>query len=186
VSSNSASDIRAFTQSGFQAYSTDHSLKDALKQVTKLKGVGPATASLVLSAYDPASAIFFSDEVFRWLCWNEPMKGNRGWDRKIGYTVKEYILLAEKAAELIKRLKVTALEMEMVAYVLGKEHVDVDKAVNDSKPEAENNVEKHDTKTAGSEKEEATPSNLQSGTKRSRKAAKIDEPVTSRSKRKKA
>ena len=43
----------------------------ALTHLTTLKGVGPATASLILSCWDPRKVPFFSDEVFRWLHFEE-------------------------------------------------------------------------------------------------------------------
>lgn len=101
----------------------------ALAVVTRLKGVGPATASLVLAAYDARQVPFFSDELARWLWYEraeEKGKG-RGWERKLGYTVKEYRDLLQGVASVRARLRgdgsadePTALELEKVAYVLGK------------------------------------------------------------------
>lgn len=98
----------------------------ALTQLCKLKGVGPATASLLLSVYDPVHAPFFSDELFRWICWDE----KAGWDRKIKYDAKEYRMLCEGVQVLVERFgsrvegadgkEVQAVELEKVAYVLGK------------------------------------------------------------------
>lgn len=58
------------------------------------------------------------------MLWEEG-KG-KGWDRKIGYTMKEYATLCGKVEELRDRLRkdegkvVGADQVEMVAYVLGK------------------------------------------------------------------
>jgi hypothetical protein len=68
---------------------------------------------------------FFSDELFRWCMWDEPGSPN-GWQRKIKYNVKEYEILLEKVDVLVKRLGVRAVDAERVAWVLGKEGVDVD------------------------------------------------------------
>ena len=52
---------------------------------------------------------------------------NKGWDRKIGYTMKEYKELYTRVTELKERLKksskqtISALDIEKAAYVLGKE-----------------------------------------------------------------
>lgn len=79
--------------------------------LTRLKGIGPATASLLLAVHDPEGVVFFSDEVFYWLCYD----GKRG---SIKYNAKEYKEISEKARTLTRRLKVTAVDVERVAYVL--------------------------------------------------------------------
>lgn len=98
----------------------------SLKVLTKLKGIGPATASLLLSTNDPSTNPFFSDELFRWLTWDNSGKPG-GWDRVIKYTVKEYQELLDHVHSLRSRLGVKAVDMEKVAWVLGKEGVDVGK-----------------------------------------------------------
>lgn len=80
-----------------------------------LKGVGPATASLLLSVHDPQHVIFFSDEAFRWLV-------NGGDKKSITYSIKEYEQLNTKCQDLIKKLDVTPQEVEKVAYVIIKEN----------------------------------------------------------------
>lgn len=134
VASNSAEDVRKTTEEVFNLYEEDEFDK-VLPQLTKLKGVGPATASLVLACYDPVNVPFFSDELFRWAHWDG--KGNgiknvgQGFKRSIGYTAKEYRSLYNRVSAARERLNkegrqaTSALEMEKVAYVLGKEGVDV-------------------------------------------------------------
>ncbi|PSK34516.1 hypothetical protein B9Z65_8842 [Elsinoe australis] len=93
----------------------------ALKHLTTLSGIGPATASLILSTLYPDDFPFFSDEMFRWMMWDEPAKdGKKGWERKIGYTAKEYEALFGKVGEVRERLGCGARQAECVAYVLGK------------------------------------------------------------------
>ncbi|KAK4971880.1 hypothetical protein LTR66_011394 [Elasticomyces elasticus] len=125
VASNSAEDIRSVTESGFTTYAA--SKEEHIKAITtlaKLRGIGPATASLLLASLDPATVPFFSDELFRWLKL-EDGKG-KGWDRKIAYTIKEYGELYQGVQRLKKRMleshkrDVTAVDIEKVAYVLGK------------------------------------------------------------------
>ncbi|KAL9006905.1 MAG: hypothetical protein Q9188_000360 [Gyalolechia gomerana] len=93
-------------------------LSKAITTLCTLKGVGPATASLILSCYDPTTVPFFSDELFRWLHWedtdtqsNNGSKKRRknggdgqGWERKIKYTAKEYFSVFEKTTALRERL----------------------------------------------------------------------------------
>lgn len=77
--------------------------------------MGPATASLLLSVYDPTKVVFFSDEAYRWLCASGNPKA------EIKYNFKEIDQLFEKSKDLMDRLQVTALDIEKVAYVLMKE-----------------------------------------------------------------
>lgn len=68
---------------------------------------------------------FFSDELYRYLHFEEAK--SKGWDRKISYTMKEYKSLFEKLQTLRERLEkenkqqVSAIDIEKMAYVLGKE-----------------------------------------------------------------
>jgi hypothetical protein len=135
VSSNSANEIKELTKSVFAAYDSSNSpdRPSLVNKLAKLKGIGPATASLILAVYDPDGAIFFGDEVFRWMSWNEPLKGGKGWGRRITYSLPEYRQLDGFVSQLISRLGVKAVEVEMVGYVLGKEGTDLD---SESKREA--------------------------------------------------
>ena len=143
VASNSAEDVRKTTEVAFSLYEKDEFDK-ALPQLTKLKGVGPATASLLLACYDPVNVPFFSDELFRWAHWDGRGDGikkvGQGFKRSIGYTAKEYKSLCSRVSTAQERLnkegreKTSALEMEKVAYVLGKESVDVAQIVTGEEP----------------------------------------------------
>lgn len=102
----------------------------AFKIITRLKGIGPATASLLLSCADP-TVPFFSDELFRWAMWDAPTPGSRqgqggkgeGWGRGIKYTEKEYKLLLERVRGALQSRQdgLTAMDLEKVAYVLARE-----------------------------------------------------------------
>ncbi|CAF9934524.1 hypothetical protein IMSHALPRED_009738 [Imshaugia aleurites] len=126
VASNSVKDVRETTKNAFEIFEANK--EDYGKSITalsKLKGIGPATASLLLSCYDPIKVPFFSDELYRYLHWDDAKL--KGWDRKINYTTKEYRTLFEKVTELRERLKkdsgkeVSAIDIEKAAYVLGKD-----------------------------------------------------------------
>ncbi|KAF2467134.1 uncharacterized protein BDR25DRAFT_395579 [Lindgomyces ingoldianus] len=93
----------------------------SLKILTEIKGIGPATASLLLSVYAPYEVPFFSDELLRWMMWDE----GSGWKRKIAYSVKEYVGLVERVRRVRERLGVGAGDVEKVAWVLGREGADV-------------------------------------------------------------
>ena len=122
---NQEESVQDTTIDGFKAFSgSGDAAKSSLNHLTKLKGIGPATASLFLSTYAPDTAPFFSDELFRW-CFFEKGAG-KGWDRDIKYNVKEYLALFEKVQEFKGRFRnehhreITAVDIEKVAYVLGK------------------------------------------------------------------
>lgn len=124
VSQNEENAVREVTDSVFAAWSEpEKNIKVSINTLSKLRGIGPATASLLLSIHDPEAVPFFSDELFRWLHWED--KPTKGWDRKIGYTIKEYLELFSKVDELRKRIQeesgrdVSATDAEKVAYVLG-------------------------------------------------------------------
>ena len=88
----------------------------ALDVVCKLSGIGPATGTLILNLYDPTNVPFFQDELFAWLF--PESKGV-----KLKYNQKEYRQLIEATQPILQRLKVTAVDLEKVSYVLG--HKDV-------------------------------------------------------------
>ena len=119
VASNEEATVPVITKAAFQLYEADPSnLAAPLKQLSELKGVGPATASLLLSIYDEDSVPYFADELFRWVCWDD----KTGWKKKIKYDVKEYDLLVEGVKSLKARLggDIKAVDLEKVAYVCGK------------------------------------------------------------------
>ncbi|KAK8210329.1 hypothetical protein M8818_003497 [Zalaria obscura] len=153
VASNSEEAVETTTKAAYGLYAEDKANHGkALKELATLRGIGPATASLLLSVYDPATIPFFSDELYRWIAWDSEAKGKgKGWERKIGYTAKEYEALyggVEKLRESLEKngRVTTALECEKVAYVLGrnkdeipsmKEEERVDRKVDEKKGERE-------------------------------------------------
>ncbi|KAM0253995.1 hypothetical protein ACHAQJ_007008 [Trichoderma viride] len=114
VSSNPPSTASQTIQFALKSYSSSKDAGSALRLLSELKGVGPATASLLLSVHDPQNVIFFSDEAFYWLC----CEGNKA---PIKYNPKEYLALRTEADALAKRLGVSATDIEKVAYVLMKQ-----------------------------------------------------------------
>ncbi len=139
VSSNPDNTVSALTAAVFSLYDSGDEPADVpslVSRLTALKGVGPATASLVLSAFDPARVPFFGDELFRWAMWDAPVSGRAapgasatGWKRKIGYSAKEYAALVDVVERVTARLGVPASEVERVAFVLGREGASVDEGV---------------------------------------------------------
>ncbi|KAI0151632.1 DUF1479-domain-containing protein [Xylariaceae sp. FL1272] len=111
VSSNESSTVEKTIQQVMTRYWSNQDISQAVDGISKLKGIGPATASLLLSVHDPDRVIFFSDEAFWWLCSN-------GQKSPIKYNAKEYQQLIAAANEIIKRLGVGATDVEKVAYVL--------------------------------------------------------------------
>lgn len=111
VSSNDETFVKNTAESALDIYSKKADASAAIDILTKLKGIGPATASLLLAVHDPQNIIFFADEAFYWLC-------NDGKRDHIKYNAKEYKALHENSQNLAKRLTVKAIDVERVAYVL--------------------------------------------------------------------
>lgn len=102
-----------------------------MKEATKLKGVGPATASALLAMLNPEEEPFFSDELAEWM-WNldpESEKDVKGKGKassqkiKIDYTMKFYREFREKVEDFRKGLaergmQLNAQEVERVAWTL--------------------------------------------------------------------
>lgn len=65
----------------------------------------------------------FSDEGFRWALYANSGRGSDGWYREIKYDVKEYRAYLDAVRGVVERLGegVTAQDVEMVGFVLGKE-----------------------------------------------------------------
>ncbi|KAL7817293.1 hypothetical protein V8C26DRAFT_69299 [Trichoderma gracile] len=113
VSSNPPSSSQTI-QFAIRFYANSKDAGSAIRMLSELKGIGPATASLLLSVHDADNVIFFSDEAYYWLCCG-------GKKESIKYTPKEYHALQTEADALMKRLGVSAVEVEKVAYVLMKQ-----------------------------------------------------------------
>lgn len=111
VSSNDEATVGNTIQQAMEQYWAERDAFEALKTITKLKGIGPATASLLLSVHDPEHVIFFSDEAFYWLC----CEGKKAPTK---YNMKEYTELSAAAESITKRLQARATDVEKVAYVL--------------------------------------------------------------------
>ncbi|KAI7153371.1 hypothetical protein KC349_g8408 [Hortaea werneckii] len=108
-------------------------IRKVLDVFTRLKGVGAATATLLMASNNQTNIPFFSDEVYRWIHHDDaPTKpalkggGASGWTREVRYTIKDYLEFYPKVQQLRERLnlesngvQVTALDVEKVAYVLG-------------------------------------------------------------------
>ncbi|KAK6520659.1 hypothetical protein TWF506_000908 [Arthrobotrys conoides] len=111
---------------------TDDDDDDALAQVTsmmkvlvKLKGIGPATATAILSSVFPEIIPMFSDEAFRWIMMDKSDTPT-GWNRKIAYNAKEYSEFFTRVRRLCRKFAseedvVNAGSVEKVGWVLGQE-----------------------------------------------------------------
>lgn len=153
VSSNPPSASQTI-QFAIKFYSSSKDIGSGVRLLSELKGVGPATASLLLSVHDPERVIFFSDEAFYWLC----CEGKKA---PIKYNPKEYLALRTEAEALAKRLGVSAMDIEKVAYVLMKkqETTKDSKAVTATKAKA---PAKESASTASSAKKRKTTSGQES------------------------
>lgn len=133
IKSNEEKDVRAVTEEGIgifldsiKSFKKGHIddlkayqrvVKDALKKVCELKGVGPATGSLILSLLYKISDLappFFSDESFAYYVL-EPRRPSTA----IKYNVKEYVEeLIPVYVEIVKDNDVTFNEIERGGWAL--------------------------------------------------------------------
>lgn len=111
VSSNDPDRTKATIERAIAAYKDVADVPKCLAILTELKGVGPATASLLLAVHDPQNIPFFADEAFYYLC-------GSGREVHLGYTTKEYLALLERALWMVRRLGVRAADVEKAAFVL--------------------------------------------------------------------
>jgi hypothetical protein len=134
VSSNEPGFVKDTIQQAVKHHRDKSDVSGALDILTQLKGIGPATASLLLAVHDPKHVVFFSDEAFYWLCCD-------GSKAPIKYNKKEYAELNRRAQALAERLGVTAVDIELVAFVLLRQPSDGDSgSANASKPSTESLV----------------------------------------------
>lgn len=117
VSSNEPDATKETIQKAFKHYRDKTDVAGALGILTQLRGIGPATASLLLAVHDAANVIFFADEAFYWLCCG----GSKG---PIKYNLKEYSSLNDKAQAVATRLGVKAVDVERVAFVLMRQQAE--------------------------------------------------------------
>ncbi|CAO1636751.1 unnamed protein product [Sympodiomycopsis kandeliae] len=115
IASNSSQDVESITREAFSGYDSSKA-KDVLKSLCRLKGVGPATGSLLLSLYDPETEAFMSDE--SWV--SIPSLQNR----KIGYTEKDWVTWREeinkRKEELAWKGSLSEFERACWAYTQSK------------------------------------------------------------------
>jgi hypothetical protein len=124
VRSNEASAVVDTTKEALKLYALEDDAHarhaKAMKELCALRGVGPATASLVLSVAFPKEIPFFSDEAYAWLMgWKDMKSGN------LKYSQKEYDDMVGRTQQLIARLQdqggtVTASDVEKVGWTIMK------------------------------------------------------------------
>ncbi|KAK5139375.1 hypothetical protein LTR04_003630 [Oleoguttula sp. CCFEE 6159] len=187
VASNSASTIRCTTTTAFRIYAANpDEYATALTTLATLRGVGPATASLLLACGDPAVVPFFSDELFRYVHWESDARG-KGWDRKIGYAMKEYRALWTRVQALRERLagegtgdgQVRAVDLEKVAYVLGRAAKEVVERGGEKSEEAVRRLGREGVKRGGDAEEEEGEEAIRPPPSKRRRRASSPPPSTS-------
>lgn len=174
---NPASLYTSTTKEAFEAYqasSPPGSSKEAIKILSTIKGIGPATASLLLSIHDPDGSIFFSDEAFVWLC-----RGGIKTKGGIKYNAKEFEELDSQARKLMSRLGVQALQVEKVAFVVMRD--DCGGILEGVKGDEEIVVFKDDAKVKELSEDEGSPAVSKSSTTSGARKRKAVSPPEQRS-----
>lgn len=122
IRSNSEKGVEDTTRNAFAARS-DGFPSEVINILTELRGVGPATASLLLAVGGGGRDVFFGDEVWAWVC-GGVYPGGEGWGKGKGgikYTTKEYERLWEGCREVGERVGKEAGmgDVEKVGFVIG-------------------------------------------------------------------
>lgn len=151
VSSNDSEFVAKIVKDGLKVYEKDADVLKALDTLTKLKGIGPATASLLLAVHYPEDVPFFSDEAYYWLC-------NDGHAESLKYSMKEYQALISQARKLMNKLDVSALDVEKVAYVLLKQGDQAPSASATSGPKPKSKPAPKEAAAAAGNEKAKTPS----------------------------
>lgn len=176
VSSNDASAAAELAAQAREAYFTRTGSAGSAADCAELlaaglRGVGPATASLLMAVMDPAGAIFFSDEAFAWLCG----------DAKPRYSAGEYRDLLRRAEGLKTRLGVGATEIEQVAYVAVRTGRAGEAGLSEDKTSGQAKGEVAKGKAQGKAATKATPKDKGESTVEAK-----DEPDTAKDSKRKA
>ncbi|MCJ1283906.1 hypothetical protein MMC26_003237 [Xylographa opegraphella] len=109
IRSNAAELVRSTTAHAYALFAAADGVDPfpALKALAQLRGVGPATASLLLAVAWPADVPFFADELLGWL------RGGEG--ERLRYDWKEY----GEVWEGVRAVGLGAEEVERGAWVMG-------------------------------------------------------------------
>lgn len=132
IKSNAEKLVSSCVSSAVKGLPSDRTFpQESLDALLPLRGVGPATASLILSILSRGSGEvpFYSDDVYLWVVdgvvpsVSGKTVSGAGVELKVKYNLKEYEVLWGKVWELVGRLNgsggsVSFLDVEKVAYVL--------------------------------------------------------------------
>jgi hypothetical protein len=162
VSSNPAALTKSTVAAALELYRANpgQNAQKALDTLVKLRGIGPATASLLLNVHDADRVVFFSDEAYYWLCCG----GNKS---PIKYNAREYAELRLRAEELADRLGVGMVHVEKVAYVVMKR--ESSPSVETAKVKSKRPVAKESKATAGVSKRKTETKVEETGLRRSKR-----------------
>ena len=98
--------VLACTKKGFQlAKEGEKNLKQAVEALSEMKGVGTATASLLLNRFDPKSFPFMSDEILVAVGSRERV-----------YTLSRYIELARDVGKKAESLNLSCCDIERAIW----------------------------------------------------------------------
>ncbi len=109
IRSNSTESVIEITKEALSALTNGDDKKSwiqALKTVTRLRGVGPATATAILTLWTP-TVPFYSDEAGYVALGLSKLK----------YTEKEVLMYVERMRECADRLGVSASDLEVALFV---------------------------------------------------------------------
>ncbi|RPA86205.1 hypothetical protein BJ508DRAFT_372972 [Ascobolus immersus RN42] len=145
--------VKATTKRAFKLIESPTPSKEEIaagaKELSTLKGIGPATASYLLAAYRPSVVPVFSDEAFRWVFYNPLAGAGEAWDRKIKYDLNEYTEFVDEVLHIAEYHKKNENEVEMIGFVLGRRALPEEKLKKDTKAKEEKKKDESEVPVPG-------------------------------------
>jgi hypothetical protein len=119
--------VREITRKAFSEYEADTgNTNQPLKTLQELDGIALQCATLLLSVYDPDRVAYLSDELDRYIHWEENKSENRHANKNVPHSMKEFSHVLSQIQHMRDRIRdesgkdVSAVEIEIAAHDLSR------------------------------------------------------------------
>ncbi|KAI1775434.1 kinase-like protein [Hypoxylon cercidicola] len=143
INRNKNNTVQEVTGDAFVDYKENKDIDRAFGILRKLRGVGPARASLLLSLAYPDTVPFFSRPLYRWIC----RSSEDIWGPEFQWTTEKYTKILQEIKVLkdkhsTRDHQVSAVDVEKVVFVLEYERIFRDLKVEKIKepPDKDNSI----------------------------------------------